>query len=50
MRNIDKGSPLVAEIWGALVGLHLAQRLGANHLILEMDNKDVVDITIVIGN
>lgn len=28
MRNLGNGSPLAAELWGALIGLRLAWRLG----------------------
>lgn len=44
MRNIGHDFALVAELWGALMGLQLAWDMGITHLILEVDNKNVVDI------
>lgn len=40
--NVRKGSAFVAEPSGALMGLHLAWKLGTMQLILEIDNQSLV--------
>lgn len=44
LMKLGKGSALVAELWGALMGLQLAWKRGATCLILEVDSRNVMEI------
>lgn len=43
LRNVEKGTAFVAEPWGVLMGLQLTWNLKVTQLILEIDNKSVVE-------
>lgn len=43
-RNLGSCSPLLAELWGVLLGLHLAWESGHRSLILETDSQMVVQL------
>ncbi|KAK9081324.1 hypothetical protein Syun_031103 [Stephania yunnanensis] len=42
--NIGKTSVFGAELWGALQGLQLAWDMGFRQIVLELDNKSVVEL------
>lgn len=43
LRNIGRGTAFVDELWGVLMVLQLACRMGTTKLLLEVDNKNVVE-------